>query len=317
MIKIILTSAIICITAFLAAAQTEKAFIREGNSLYRDAKYDEAVAQYKKATEEEPSSYEAAFNLGDVYYRQGKYKEAIEQFAGIVKSQTDNVKLGECYYNMGNAQLGLCEEAVKGNGIDEAINNGKAALEHYKNSLRNNPYDKKCKYNYLYVKKLIEQLQDMKDQQQQQNQNQQQQQQNQDQQEEQQQPDDPDEDGDGIPDKVEKGDNPDKPRDTDGDGTPDYQDNDSDNDGIPDRAEAGQNPKEPQDTDKDGLPDYRDLDSDNDGTPDSEEAAALKGISKEDADRLLEVINKADSQTQQKVKDNQDTYKSTSHEKNW
>ena len=60
-----------------------------------------------------------------------------------------------------------------------------------------------------------------------------------------------------------------------------------------------------------------DLDSDNDGTPDSEEAAALMGISKEDADRLLEAINKADSQTQKKVKDSQDSYRPKSHDKNW
>lgn len=320
MIKIILTSAI-CAATLVATAQTEKPYIREGNGQYREGHYDQAENSYQKAFNENQSSYEAAFNLGDAFYRQGKYKEAKDKFAALAKSQTDSKKLGECYYNLANSQLGLCENAIKGNKLDEAIKEGKEALEYYKNSLRNNPDDKRCKYNYLYVKTLLDQLQDMKNQQQQnqdQNQDNQNQQQQQNQDENQpQNPENQDSDGDGIPDNVEKGDNPDNPRDTDGDGVPDYKDNDSDNDGIPDSVEAGKNPQQPQDTDKDGTPDYRDLDSDNDGTPDSEEAAALMGISKEDADRLLEAINKADSQTQKKVKDNQDTYRPKAHDKNW
>ena len=114
-----------------------------------------------------------------------------------------------------------------------------------------------------------------------------------------------DSDGDGIPDKKEKGDNPNQPRDTDKDGTPDHKDNDSDNDGKSDSEEAGPNPKEPQDTDKDGIPDYRDLDSDNDGKPDSEENKQMKPnnqISKEDAMRLLEAIENDEKDVQDKLK---------------
>ena len=51
--------------------------------------------------------------------------------------------------------------------------------------------------------------------------------------------------------------------DTDGDGTPDWQDTDSDNDGILDSTEGT------VDTDNDGTPDWRDLDSDNDGISDA------------------------------------------------
>jgi hypothetical protein len=320
MIKLVLTS-VICILTLAVAAQTEKPFVREGNGNYRDGQFAQAEVLYKKASNMNRSSYEAAFNFGDALYKQGKFKEAASQFDTLAKWQTDPKKLAECYYNKANAQAGACEQAIKGNKLDEAIKTGKEALESYKRSLRSNPYDKQCKYNYLYLKTLLDQLNEMK-QQQQQNQDQnkdnqnQQQQQNQDEQQPQ-NPDNQDSDGDGIPDNVEQGDDQNNPRDTDGDGVPDYKDNDSDNDGIPDSKEAGKNPKQPQDTDGDGTPDYRDLDSDNDGTPDSEEAAALMGISKEDADRLLEAINNADSKTQKKVKDNQDNYRPKSHDKNW
>jgi Bacterial TSP3 repeat len=97
---------------------------------------------------------------------------------------------------------------------------------------------------------------------------------------------------------------PDAPRDTDGDGIPDYRDLDSDNDSINDVIEAGATdadgdgkadgavdfkglvasvnpgaggtkPATP-DSDGDGRPNYRDLDSDNDGVSDLSESGAPK-----------------------------------------
>ena len=83
-----------------------------------------------------------------------------------------------------------------------------------------------------------------------------------------------DSDQDGIPDVVEKGDDPSNPIDSDGDGTPDFEDTDSDNDGVPDSIEAGGNGSNPTDTDQDGIPDYQDTDSDGDGLSDTSEAGA-------------------------------------------
>ncbi len=108
-------------------------------------------------------------------------------------------------------------------------------------------------------------------------------------------------DNDGIPDAVEG------VGDTDGDGTPDYQDTDSDNDGIPDIDEEQRVPPlsgidsdgdgiddaldvdqtggtdadgdgvddslAPSDLDEDGVPDYRDDDTDGDGIADATEGA--------------------------------------------
>ncbi len=110
-----------------------------------------------------------------------------------------------------------------------------------------------------------------------------------------------DNDGDGLDDSVDpdQGGDPLPIPDTDGDGTPDYDDGDSDGDGIPDIFEgqadgdqtppstddsdgdgiddafdpdSGGDPVNPNDTDSDGVPDYRDTDSDNDGRSDTDEA---------------------------------------------
>ncbi|MFH1130422.1 MAG: hypothetical protein V1754_03745, partial [Pseudomonadota bacterium] len=82
-----------------------------------------------------------------------------------------------------------------------------------------------------------------------------------------------------------------QPRDSDGDGTPDWQDFDSDDDGVPDDIESGErdengkckgapppNDSWPCDTDGDGFDDYLDVDSDGDGLRDGEEDSSGDGL---------------------------------------
>jgi hypothetical protein len=68
--------------------------------------------------------------------------------------------------------------------------------------------------------------------------------------------------------------------DTDGDGALDYLDEDSDDDGLPDRLEAGDDDLAtlPVDGDGDGIPDFRDRDSDNDGLADGDEDLNHDGV---------------------------------------
>ena len=80
-----------------------------------------------------------------------------------------------------------------------------------------------------------------------------------------------DSDGDGITDDIEIGADPDNPKDTDADGTPDYLDPDSDNNGIDDILEVGSDPNNPVDSDGDGLYDFQDDDDDNNGILDVDE----------------------------------------------
>ena len=85
-------------------------------------------------------------------------------------------------------------------------------------------------------------------------------------------PDYEDEDSDNneIPDSTEVG-IPASPSDSDGDGTPNYQDDDDDGNGILDVDEIGSNPNNPTNTDGTDLPDYQDTDDDNDGILDVDE----------------------------------------------
>jgi len=76
--------------------------------------------------------------------------------------------------------------------------------------------------------------------------------------------------------------------DSDGDGTPNYDDNDDDNDGIPDSVEGN------YDIDGDGLPNGLDADSDGDGDSDSSECPDASDCSDSDGDGIPDFVDIAD-----------------------
>jgi len=101
----------------------------------------------------------------------------------------------------------------------------------------------------------------------------------------------PDSDGDGIPDTVEcpAPGNPLQPascRDTDDDGTPDFDDEDDDGDGIPTADESPDGDSDPtdDDTDDDGTPNYLDDDDDGDGIDTADELDASNTLGDDDPD---------------------------------
>ncbi len=315
----IITIFIIALFFTISCKENDLSYIREGNSKYFEKKYRNAETSYQKAINMDSISFPANFNLANAFYKQEKYDKSENILQKIVKRETEKEKLGKAYFNLGNSQIKQAEKPMTEKDTENAIKFIEKSVESYKNSLRNNPNNNDAKYNYMYAKEILKLLQAQQAEQQKQEgdgdcdkngdnkdgdksdkndknkdgdkNNQNTEQQN-------------DKDGDGIPDKVEQGDDK-KQRDTDKDGKPDMEDTDSDNDGIPDSYEAGENPNKPKDTDNDGLPDYRDTDSDNDGIPDNEDPDALPKavqISDEDAQRILDRQNKLDKDLQNKVK---------------
>ncbi len=316
-------SIILIVSTIQVFAQKENKYIREGNKDYYAKNYGNSEVSYQKALEINPNSYEANFNLADAFFKQKKYDDAIKQYSALLKEQKDKAKAAQLHYNIGNAHFKKAEDFLGKQKMQDAIKELDNSINAYKKSLINNPSDKKTKYNLTFAKYLKKQLEEQQKQNQNnqnknnQNQNKNNQDKNgdnnqdknknnnQNQNQDKNKQNEQDTDGDGIPDKVEKGNDEKKPRDTDKDGQPDYKDIDSDNDGIPDEKEAGVDPEHPKDTDKDGLPDYRDTDSDNDGTPDAQDQDQQQQknqISREDALRLLEAIANDEKNVQEKLK---------------
>jgi len=151
-----------------AWAQYERRYIRQGNELYAEGKYDESMAKYYEALDKNSKMTEGVFNIGDTHYEQENYEQAIRQFEMAAQLAEDPNTKAQAYHNLGNALL-------KSQKLPESI-------ESYKNALRHNPNDLDTKHNLLYAQRLQKQ-------QQQQQQNQQNQEQQKDKEQQQQQQD--------------------------------------------------------------------------------------------------------------------------------
>ena len=166
-------------------AQNDLKLLREGNKDYKNAKYNEAEINYRKALEKNSRNYKSLYNLGSALYKQGNYEEAANILNDLSEQKLDDKTLSNIYHNLGNALL-------KNEKYAESI-------DAYKKSLRLNSKDMDTKYNLSYALSKLQQQQnsscDNKDEQnkdenkeqQQQEQQQQEQQQKEQQQKEQQQ----------------------------------------------------------------------------------------------------------------------------------
>ena len=136
--------------AFLTAALTaaaqkypERSLVRRGNRAYDRGRYEVSIERYTKALEAAPGTWEAVYDLGNALVAAERYDKAAETLRAAAADSLRNADdRAEAYFNLGNVQL--------------AQQKLQEALESYKNSLRMNPSDEDAKYNYAYVKHLLQ-----------------------------------------------------------------------------------------------------------------------------------------------------------------
>ncbi len=137
----------VALCAPTASAETLRARIHKGNTLYEQGVYDRALETYEDAQIDAPESPELLFNIGNVKYRQEDHENAIETYQKSFK--TDDVRLeARAYYNTGNAKYRLGEKT--GN-----IGLWREAIEYYKRAIELDPDDEDAKYNLEFVERKI------------------------------------------------------------------------------------------------------------------------------------------------------------------
>ncbi len=176
---------LILIPVSLSAQKDVRKNIRKGNKEYKAQKYSDAASFYEKAIEENPTSNEANYNLGNTLYNQKEWDKAIEFYNNSNSAEGENsVNVSSAMHNIGNAMLRKKE-----------LND---AMEAYKMALRLNPEDDETRYNLAVVQKMIQDEEQQQDdgeddqEQQQQEQQEQQQQSPQNQQDQEKRPEQPD-----------------------------------------------------------------------------------------------------------------------------
>jgi len=128
-----------------ARADDYRRLLEEGNKLYEEGNFDEALARYREARIERPELPEVQYNIGSALYRQNAFEEAVEVYGTSLSTESAELE-AHAYYNMGNA-LFRQQQYIE-------------AIEAYKRSLVINSEDVDAKFNLELARKMLkEQMQ--------------------------------------------------------------------------------------------------------------------------------------------------------------
>jgi len=267
---------------FSLIAQSERKMTRNGNTNYETGNFIDAEINYKKALEKNSDLLEAQFNLGDALVKQERFDEALEAFEKVSASTENQNLKADALHNKGNVLLS--QQDLEG------------AIESYKDALRINPKDHETRYNYAYVKKLLD------EQQQQQNQDQQQKEDNQE--------EDKEEDKDQNDSSNDQED-----QNNEGSENKDQENSENEDDKQDQQDEGGNNNDETEQDQQDkGQTDGEDSNEENKGEQPKPQENKL---SPEEAQRLLEALNQQEEKVQDKMKKHKLKGAKVKIEKDW
>ena len=108
---------------------------------FREGDFDKAIQLYSDMLAEKSGDENLKFNLGSAFYKKGTFNAARSGFEDALTIEDSKTK-SKVYYNLGNTLF--------------KMNKPGESLEAFKRAIKLNPEDEDAKYNYEFVKSLIE-----------------------------------------------------------------------------------------------------------------------------------------------------------------
>jgi Ca-activated chloride channel family protein len=162
----------------IARADSAREAIRQGNRLFGDSKYSEAISKYDEALVEQPQALEPRFDKADSFYRMDDLGKAIDLYQEAAAGSKDMALVEKAKYNLGNCffQRGAKQ---RDSDLQKAVEDMKTSITQWRQVLDIDPKNEKAAKNIevarLTIKDLMDQLKKQQEQQKQQNQQNQQQ----------------------------------------------------------------------------------------------------------------------------------------------
>ncbi|MBC7846895.1 MAG: tetratricopeptide repeat protein [Flavobacterium sp.] len=132
---------ILLMLSFVVSAQEKDKTLPKGNEEYSEKKFVEAEANYRISNSKFSRRTVAPYNLGNAIYRQNQMAEAKFAYGKAINNIKSRPQKHKVFHNLGNVFM--------------KEKNYSAAVEAYKNALRNNPTDEETRYNYALAKQKL------------------------------------------------------------------------------------------------------------------------------------------------------------------
>ncbi len=131
---------VLLLNSVLLFGQEKDKNLYNGNQSFKEKKYADAEADFRVTeSKKSPKKATAGYNLGNSVYRQNQQGEAQIKYIQALEHAKTKEEKHRIYHNLGNTFM--LEKKYE------------AAVEAYKNALRNNPYDEETRYNYALAKR--------------------------------------------------------------------------------------------------------------------------------------------------------------------
>lgn len=140
------------------------AHAQSGLEEFKNGDYEKASEAFQEELKSQPGSRKLQFNAGAAAYKKGDFENAISHFTEALLSDERQLK-EDASYNLANALVRKGEAATE---PEAKKTSWKSAIEHYEETLRLDPDNKKAQENLEITKKLLEELEKQQQQDQQQ-----------------------------------------------------------------------------------------------------------------------------------------------------
>jgi Ca-activated chloride channel family protein len=170
-LKIFVVMSLVSWLAPAARSESAQVSVGQGNTLYAQGNYNEAIDRYDQALLEEPEALEPKFNKANSYYRLDDLAEALDLYKEVAAKSKDmklvagaKYNLGNCYFQRGSKQ--------KDSDLQKALADLTASVGSWRQVLDIEPENEKAAKNIevarLIIKDIIDQLNKQRKQQQEQ-----------------------------------------------------------------------------------------------------------------------------------------------------
>ncbi len=140
-------AAVLFLVAAPAQAQT-------GLEAFQNGNYEQAAEAFNDSLKSRPDSRKLHFNAGTAAYKTGDFENAITHFTDALLTDDSQLKQ-DASYNLANSLVRKGESATK---PEAKKTTWESAIEHFEETLRLNPENKKAKDNREITKKLLEDI---------------------------------------------------------------------------------------------------------------------------------------------------------------